>query len=133
MPTPKAFGAKSADPLTRLRQLCFALPDVVEKISHGTPTFWAGSAKSARTFAIWADDHHGSGRTTVWVKSTLDEQQAMVETAAATFFVPPYVGPSGWVGVYLDGKKPGWDALPDLLREGWKAAAPKRLLGALNG
>ncbi len=119
---------RSASPLLRLRKLCLALPDVVEKISHGAPTFWAGSSKSGRTFAIFADNHHGSGRVTAWVKSTLDEQQAMVEAAPKTFFVPPYVGPSGWVGVYLDGAAPGWDELPDLLREGFKAAAPKTLL-----
>ena len=114
--------------MLRLRKLCLALPDVVEKISHGAPTWWAGSAKSARTFAMFADDHHGSGRTTVWVKSTHDEQQTMLRAAPKTFFVPPYVGPSGWVGVYLDGPEPGWDELEDLLREGWRAAAPKTLL-----
>jgi hypothetical protein len=117
--------------LERLRKLCFALPDVVERVSHGAPTWWAGSAKSARTFATFAAYHHGSERVAVWVKSTLDEQQAMVRIAPRRFFVPPYVGPSGWVGVWLDGPEAAWDELPDLLREGWRLAAPKRLAARL--
>jgi hypothetical protein len=124
---------RAGSPLLRLRRLCGALPEVVEKVSHGAPTWWAGSTKSARTFAVFADNHHGSGRVTVWVKSTLDEQQAMVRSAPRTFFVPPYVGPSGWVGVVLDGPDAGWNVLPEILEEGWRLAAPKKLAGALRG
>lgn len=43
------------------------------------------------------------------------------------FFVPPYVGPSGWVGVWLDAKT-DWTELAGLLADGWRLAAPKRLV-----
>jgi hypothetical protein len=43
------------------------------------------------------------------------------------FFKPAYVGPSGWIGVYLD-DSPDWDEVFELLRDGWKMIAPKKLL-----
>jgi hypothetical protein len=51
----------------------------------------------------------------------------MVRTDPARFFVPPYVGPSGWVGVYLDGKV-DWKEVAELMRDAWRLTAPKRLL-----
>jgi predicted DNA-binding protein (MmcQ/YjbR family) len=42
------------------------------------------------------------------------------------FFVPPYVGPSGWVGVWLD-EVVDWEDLADLLRDSYLLVAPKRL------
>jgi len=50
----------------------------------------------------------------------------MVEAEPERFFVPPYVGPSGWVGVWLDGPV-AWDDLAELLRDAYLLTAPKRL------
>jgi predicted DNA-binding protein (MmcQ/YjbR family) len=47
------------------------------------------------------------------------------------FFVPPYVGPSGWVGVWLDGRV-NWNELADLLRDSYALVAPKRLRAQLE-
>ena len=43
----------------------------------------------------------------------------------------PYVGPSGWVGLYLD-EAAEWNEVRRLLREGYKLVAPKRLLAELE-
>ena len=48
------------------------------------------------------------------------------------YFVPPYVGPSGWVGVRLDGAA-DWDAIDELLRDGYCLIAPKSLVARLDG
>jgi predicted DNA-binding protein (MmcQ/YjbR family) len=53
----------------------------------------------------------------------------MVRAAPERFFVPPYVGPSGWVGIWLD-RSVDWAELADLLRDSWQLTAPKRLLAA---
>ena len=45
--------------------------------------------------------------------------------------MPPYVGPSGWVGIWLDGNA-DWDELALLLRDGYRLTAPKRLLRVLD-
>ena len=58
-------------------------------------------------------------------------QRLMVDAAPDRFFVPPYVGPSGWVGVWLDGKV-DWAELADFLRDGYRMTAPKKLLARLK-
>jgi hypothetical protein len=115
--------------LTRLRKLCLALPEAHEVEAWGEPTFRVRN----KLFAMHADanNHHGGGRPAVWVKAAPGNQDLMVRTAPERFFVPPYVGPSGWVGVWLD-RGVDWEELADLLRDAYRLAAPKRLLVKLE-
>ena len=99
------------DPLARLRTICLALPEVEEFISHGAPTF---RIKKQRTFATFADNHHDDGRVAVWLKAAPGTQEMLVESAPDRFFRPPYVGPSGWVGVIFDAKT-DWAMLAELV------------------
>jgi hypothetical protein len=118
---------RKADPLPRIRKIIEAWPETREKVSHGAPTWWGGR----KTFATVHDSHHGDGRLALWIKSTADEQANLVELDPEIFFVPPYVGPSGWVGVRLD-RKASWDMIEDLLLEGYRSVAPKRALKLLD-
>jgi len=113
-------------PLTRLRKLCLALPEAHEVEAWGEPTFRVRN----KLFAMYASagNHHGAGRPAVWCKASRMNQAMMVEAEPERFFVPPYVGPSGWVGVWLDGAV-AWDDLGEL-RDAYLPVAPKRL-GAL--
>ena len=106
------------DPLRRLRAIIAKLPETSERISHGAPTFWGGK----RTFASFHVDHHGDGRVAVWCKLPPGAQEALVEADPASFFVPPYVGPSGWVGIRLD-RKLDWEVVAGLLEEGYRMVA----------
>ncbi len=115
------------DVLERLRTIIEAWPETREKLSHGVPTWWGGR----KTFARFADHHHGDGRVAVWVKSTFLDQEVRVETDPETFFVPPYVGPSGWVGMRLD-RNPDWGEVERLLEEGYRLVAPKRAIKVLD-
>ena len=63
----------------------------------------------------------------MWVKAAAGNQDLMVRAAPERFFVPPYVGKSGWVGVFLD-EAPDWPEVAELLRDAWRLTAPKRLL-----
>ena len=116
-------------PLTRLRKLCLALPKAHEVEAWGTPTFRVRN----KLFAMYAgaDSHHGDGRAGVWCKAAPGNQALMVRDAPDRFFVPPYVGPSGWIGVWLDGDT-DWKDLAELLRDSWRLTAPKRLLARLG-
>ena len=116
-------------PLTRLRKLCLALPEAHEVEAWGTPTFRVRN----KLFAMYADadSHHGDGRAGVWCKAAPGNQALMVRDAPDRFFVPPYVGPSGWIGVWLDGDT-DWKDLAELLRDSWRLTAPKRLLARLG-
>lgn len=119
--------AKPRDPLARLREIIAALPETAERISHGAPTWWGGK----RTFATFALNHHGDGRVALWCKLPPGAQEALVEADPERFFVPPYVGPSGWVGIRLD-RRPDWGVVAGLLEEGWRTVASRRALAELE-
>ncbi len=117
-------------PLTRLRKLALALPESHEVEAWGEPTFRVRN----KLFAMHAsaNNHHGAGRPAVWLKAAPGNQDLMVRAFPARFFVPPYVGPSGWVGVWLDGAC-DWAELGGLLWDGWRLVAPKRLAAQYPG
>ena len=117
------------DPLPRCRKLALSLPEAHEVQAWGEPTFRVKN----KIFAMYAhaNTHHGSGRNAVWFKAAPVNQRLMVDAAPERFFVPPYVGPSGWIGVWLDGDI-DWAELQDLLRDAWRMTAPKKLVAALK-
>ena len=111
--------------LTKLRKLCLALPEAREVEAWGAPTF-----RVKTMFAMYAEpgNHHGEGRESVWVKALKTNQELMVAADPERFFVPPYVGPSGWIGVHLDSSRTDWAELAELLRDAWRMSAPKKLV-----
>ena len=116
-------------PLDRLRTICLAFPEAHEVEAWGDPTFRVKN----KLFAMYASSatHHGAGRPGVWIKSAAVTQDMLVRAEPARYYVPPYVGKSGWVGAFLD-KKPDWDVLDDLLRDAYRLTAPKKLLAKLD-
>ncbi|HUQ81782.1 MAG TPA: MmcQ/YjbR family DNA-binding protein [Gemmatimonadaceae bacterium] len=115
--------------LARLRKVCLALPEAHEVEAWGEPTFRVKN----KLFAMYAtaDNHHGGGIASVWCKAGPGNQAVMVRAHPGRFFVPPYVGPSGWIGIRLDGK-PDWDEVRELIRDAYRLVAPKKLLAALD-
>jgi hypothetical protein len=47
------------------------------------------------------------------------------------FFVPPYVGVHGWIGISLAVEQ-DWDLVADLIEDAYRMTAPKRLITALD-
>jgi uncharacterized protein YdhG (YjbR/CyaY superfamily) len=119
----KTGGRKKgrAAQLERVRRLCAALPSVSEKLSHGTPTFFVEKGKGV--FAMFADNHHSDGYLALWVPVSEGLAPLLIEDAPATYFTPPYVGSSGWVGIHLHQIRD--DALQIHLREAWELVARK--------
>jgi hypothetical protein len=113
--------------LRRVRAICLALPEVTERLSHGSPTWFAGK----KTMVSWVDDHHGDGRLGLWVAAPPGVQQDMVEQEPERFFVPPYVGHRGWLGVCLD-QSPDWDEVAGIVEDAYRTVAIKRLLAQLE-
>ncbi|HEX3727709.1 MAG TPA: MmcQ/YjbR family DNA-binding protein [Pirellulales bacterium] len=116
-------------PLARLRKLCLALPEAHEVEAWGEPTFRVRN----KMFAMFANaaNHHGNGRHAVWLKNTPSDQRRMIQAAPDCFFVPPYVGKSGWVGVWLDGVA-AWDEVAAFLDDSFRLVAPQRLIDKLD-
>jgi hypothetical protein len=121
--------SSSSGPITRLRKLCLALPQAHEVEAWGAPTFRVRN----KIFAMFADadDHHGAGRPAVWLKAAPGEQEAMVAAAPDCFFSPPYVGPKGWVGIWLD-EVVEWGDVNEFLHDSYRLVAPKRLCALLD-
>ena len=115
-------------PLDRLRKIIATWPETDERLSHGAPTFWGGK----KTFASFHPNHHGDGRIAVWCKATFEQQADLVETDPDVFFIPPYVGPSGWIGVRLD-RGADWGMIEGVLEQGYRLVAPKRAVRLLDG
>lgn len=109
--------------LPRIRKICLSLPEATEQEAWGEPTFRVG-----KIFAMYASpgSHHGAGREGIWMKTNHFTQDLLVRGQPARYFSPPYVGPQGWTGVYLDDDT-DWIALTDLLKDSYRATAPKRL------
>jgi hypothetical protein len=116
---PKAGAKKS--PYDRVRSICLSLPGVYEKAAWGEPTF---RIERGKMFLMFADNHHDDGRVAVWCMSTPDSREMLQSIDPDRYFVPPYVGPSGWVGVRLEGRV-DWTILEDVIREGHRLGAPK--------
>lgn len=118
----------SDDPLPRLRALCTALPEVTERPSHGEPTWFV---RDRKTFVTYADHHHDD-RLGCWMAAPVGAQAALVATDPDRYFVPPYVGHRGWLGVRLDVPDVDWDELAELVADAYRTVAPKRLVAALD-
>ena len=108
--------------LARVRKLCAKLPNAFEKISHGTPTFFVEKDKGV--FAMFADNHHQDGQLALWVPVKEGLQPLLIEDAPKTYYKPPYVGSSGWVGIELNQIRD--DALLEHLREAWQIVGRKK-------
>ena len=104
----------------RVRRVCLALPETWEKISHGEPTFFVGK----RVFAMCSINHHNDGHIAVTVPLPLGVQAALIEASPKKFYKPPYVGPSGWVGIELPRVSDKELALH--IREAWRLIAPEK-------
>ena len=116
------------DPLPRLRALCLALPEVTERVSHGEPTWFV---RDRKVFVYYADQHHDD-RVACWAAAAPGVQAARVAEDPGTFFVPPYVGGRGWLGVRLDTPEVDWEAVAEVVEEAYRVIAPARLVAQLD-
>src|SRR5215212_868307 len=109
-----------------MRSLCLALPETNERPSHGAPTFFI---RDKKTFVMFHDDHHGDGRLAIWCAAPPGLQATLVDEEPTRFFVPPYVGHRGWLGVRLD-LTLDWDEIAGIVEDAYAEVAPRKLLEA---
>jgi hypothetical protein len=114
-------------PLERLRRLCMALPEATERRSHGEPTWFVGGKC---VFVMFADHHHDD-RLAFWCAAEPGATEALVAAEPGRYFVPPYVGHRGWLGVWLD-VPVDWEEIAELVTDAYRMIAPRRLLAQLR-
>ncbi len=110
-----------------VREVCLSFPEAEEFLAHGSPNFRVRS----KTFAMYTVNHHGDGRVSLWLNSPRGAQEVHVKGEPRHFFIPPYVGPRGWLGVQLD-KGLSWKRIAVLVREAYEKVAPPALGAAIG-
>ncbi len=101
---------------------CLGLPETEEVISHGSPSYKV----AGKAFATYSVNHHGDGRVALLLNTSREMQSMLVDSAASHFFVPPYVGPKGWVGVNLNTGL-AWGRVSQLICDAYVRTAPAAL------
>jgi predicted DNA-binding protein (MmcQ/YjbR family) len=110
--------------LTHLRAICLTLPEAVEDGGVGDPTFKVRGK-------IFAMRHGVGGRPALWCKGPRGFQALLIASDPVHFFVPPYVGQHGWIGVWLD-RPPAWSRVAELVTDSYRLTAPKRLAAQIK-
>ena len=111
-------GMKPEERFARVRAICLGLPEAIERETWGEATFRVREK-------IFAMGHEGE-KSAVTCKARPGVQEMLVSADPERFYVPPYTGHNGWVGVRLTGPV-DWDELEDLIAESYRMTAPKRL------
>jgi len=106
-----------------VRELCLALPQAEEFESHGSPNY---RARKGKVFAVWALNHHGDGRVGLWLNTPALEQSRLL-SSSKHLFKPPYVGPSGWIGVELN-QGMSWKRVRELVHMAYLNSSPPKLV-----
>lgn len=111
-----------------ITEVCLGLPDTEEIVSHGAPNFRVIKGK---VFASLAVNHHGDGRIALWLAASAARQDQLVRSEPRHFFVPPYLGPRGWIGMRLD-TGISWKRVAPLVQDAYCKVAPARLIARLG-
>ena len=128
--------------LARVRTLALAFPGADEKVSHGRPTFFTRRiflyyGGSSKVDARSQDAVETRGSSAHWVRH---EQAVMVLPdpgerraleADGRFWVPAYLGPSGWLGLDLDDDT-DFTEVAELVEDSYRQTAPVTLVRELD-
>lgn len=106
--------------IKRVRQICLALPETSEKISHSEPTFFVRK----RVFCMFANNHHNDGHIGVWVAAEPAQQATLLKEEPQKYYYPPFVGKGGWIGIEL--AQVSDDELGGHLSDAWRLIEAKQ-------
>lgn len=116
--------------LHELRGIALDFPGAFEKISWGRPVFCA-----PKMFAIYGGSVKSDGEWVRFNHSVLvkvDESERVALQQDLRFFLPGYLGSSGWLGLDLTAAEVDWDEVRELVDASFRAVAPKKLIRQLE-
>jgi len=125
---PPYTDADVAQATARLREICTRLPEVTERLSHGSVTFFV---RDRRTVCYLSDDHHGDGRLALICAAPPGVQEEVIQSDPDRFYRPAYVGHRGWIGLRLDVDL-DWEEVAGLVDEAFRCVAPVTLVRQLD-
>ncbi|GAB3632951.1 MmcQ/YjbR family DNA-binding protein [Microbacterium shaanxiense] len=118
------------DPLlARVRALALALPEAAEKISHGRPAFFTQKVFCYFGGSVRIDQEWVAHDAAIMVRPDPDDDPALRQDPR--FWVPAYLGPSGWLGIDLDDDT-DWREIAELIDASFRVTAPRRLVRELD-
>src|SRR5215510_13969882 len=79
--TRKPAADVAQEHLQRVRQICAAMPESTEKLSHGEPTFFVRK----KVFVVFANNHHNDGRIAVWIPTLPGDQGMLIKNSPEIF------------------------------------------------
>jgi predicted DNA-binding protein (MmcQ/YjbR family) len=121
------MAKKQKDIGTAVREVCLWFPQTEEVASRGSPDFRV----AGKTFATYVVNHHGDGRVALWLQAPPGAQEHYTQAEPEHYFVPPYVGPRGWLGVHLN-QGLDWHSVAERVREAYVKVAPRTLSDGLG-
>jgi hypothetical protein len=108
--------------IEQVRAICADLPECeVEGTQHHKLTV------RGKTMGWHTVDHQGDGRVAITLKAVKGENAQLVAEDPGKFFMPPYMAPHGYVGIYLDAGPVDWDEVREFIVDAYRLAAPKSL------
>ncbi len=125
-----SMGSKpnQQDRLRKLTEICLALPEARSEQKNAHVAFLVGK----KTFAYYLNNHHGDNLISVCCKVLPGENQFLVQSAPARFYLPAYIGSRGWIALRMDMATLNWTEVKELIRGSYIQAAPKRLVALLK-
>ena len=126
---PDKLRSATAKRRAQLVEICQRLPETVVEVAGDSHLSFRIRKK---IFAYYSFDHHGDGMIAFLCKSTLNEQRRLVKDDPVSFFVPPYVGPRGWVAIRLDLDEVDWDTVTELAKRAYQDIAPRKLAALIE-
>ena len=123
-----AKASRSRSIPAAVRELCLAFPEAEEFESHGSPNF---RARKGKVFAVFSLNHHGDGHVALWLNTPALEQSRLLASAPKHLFKPPYVGPSGWIGVELN-RGFSWKRVIELVHMAYVNSSPAKLVARIT-
>jgi predicted DNA-binding protein (MmcQ/YjbR family) len=123
---------REGDPgLAEVRDIALSFPEAHEKVSHGRPGFFAG-----KMFAMYGGSTKETGAMRAVAHCVLVKVDDSERTALAQdrrFFVPAYLGPSGWLGLDFGRAEVDWAEVRELVDASYRLVAPKTFIRRLDG
>ena len=103
----------------RLRAICLALPEASEEVMRRGPSYRVADK-------IFALERPWNDWLALWCKVPDGSREFVLAAEPARFFIPPYFGAKGWIGVGLD-EAADWREIEAFVRRSYRLVAPKRL------
>lgn len=115
--------------LARVREIAHGFPEARLKVSHGRPAFYTTKVFVYYGGSVKVDGAYVRHDQSLVFRPEHDEGLALLEDPRV--YIPAYLGPSGWLGLDLDGRT-DWSEVAELVECSYRLTAPRALVRELD-